>query len=38
MYYEIIRQPFMFMETMTLLYRYVNGLSFSSMFNHSHEP
>jgi len=38
MHYEIIRQPFMFIETITLLYRYVNGLSFSSLWNHNHEP
>lgn len=38
MHYEIIRKPFMFMETLELLYKFINGLSFSNMWNPNHEP
>ena len=38
MEYEIIREPFLFMETMDLLYKHVNRISFASLWVRNHEP
>ena len=37
MEYEIIREPFLFMETMELLYKHVNRVRFSSLWTPRHE-
>lgn len=31
--YEIVREPFMLLETVSMLYKYVNGITFQSMLN-----
>ena len=37
MKYEIIQEPFLFLETMEALYKHVNGFKFSDMWNPLHE-
>lgn len=38
MKYEIIRQPFLFMETLELLHKHINGISFTSMIDDRVDP
>ncbi len=38
MQYEIIRQPYLFMETMELLYKHINGISFTAMIDERIDP
>lgn len=38
MEYEIIRRPFMLLETMEMLFKYVNGISFRSLLSQRQTP